>query len=218
MNIFPFSGSICKDRKHGGGPFRIFFRMMPPTKEIAKMGGGKGGAAVSPIFWLTCSVTVTSSKLWRFYTLTPNLNFNATSLPPTVHKNMISGVLTLSRLKLSGPWTHGHCASGWTGPSASRCSERSSIRQRSTGEKTSGRSPCTAVLVWIWSHFTIAFPYHLSWKSSCTNCIKESSHRGQNAPEPTRKLLLAILLTYFGWKRWMISWKKLGIWKFEARP
>ena len=42
MNIFPFSGSICKDRKHGGGPFRIFFRMMPPTKEIAKMGGGQG--------------------------------------------------------------------------------------------------------------------------------------------------------------------------------
>ncbi len=40
----------------------------------------------------------------------------------------------------------------------------------------------------------------------------------QNAPEPTKKLLPVILLTYFWWKLWMTSSKTLGIWKFGARP
>ena len=40
----------------------------------------------------------------------------------------------------------------------------------------------------------------------------------QNAPEPTKEMLPAILLPYLRWKQWMISSKTLGIWKFGARP
>ena len=79
--------------------------------------------------------------------------------------------------------------------------------------------------VWIWRHRlpiktnTIGvLNSHFSRASQnvATACIHDTEV--QIAPEPRKKLLPAVLLTYFGWKQWMISSKTLGIRKFGARP
>ena len=55
-----------------------------------KQGGSNRGGRGPPIFWLTCSVTVTSSKLWRHshYRLTPQCKFRCYlpgwAQPPTL--------------------------------------------------------------------------------------------------------------------------------------
>ena len=58
------------------------------------------------------------------------------------------------------------------------------------------------------------------WMVKWCNQVSPTSHNtvSQNAPEPTKKLLPVILLTYFWWKLWMTSSKTLEIWKFGARP